>query len=157
MWSSLSNIRSDHLLQSMTSNPHVAEERNINVDDSGANEEDKFVFHSCLTCHLLISATQVRRRCPRGKRLRPPGSPHRYRKLHYASTHQTLYRSDPANPSNIHRHSQSLRYRCHLFKAHQSPRRHILALRHKGVYSSRQNFVLLIVMAATLGSHSYIP
>lgn len=31
------------VLQSTTSNPHVAEERNVQVDDSGLNEEDKSV------------------------------------------------------------------------------------------------------------------
>lgn len=31
----------NYLLQSVTNNPHVAEERGIVVDDSGVNEEDK--------------------------------------------------------------------------------------------------------------------
>lgn len=31
--------------QSATNNPHIAEERNQIVDDSGANEEDKFVSY----------------------------------------------------------------------------------------------------------------
>lgn len=32
--------------QSATNNPHIAEERNQIVDDSGANEEDKFVSYA---------------------------------------------------------------------------------------------------------------
>lgn len=29
------------VIQATTNNPHIAEERNLNVDDSGINEEDK--------------------------------------------------------------------------------------------------------------------
>ena len=37
------------LPQSGTSNPHIAEERGLVVDDSGANEEDKYALVYLLT------------------------------------------------------------------------------------------------------------
>ena len=34
--------------QAATNNPHIAEERGFNVDDSGVNEEDKYVLFTRL-------------------------------------------------------------------------------------------------------------
>lgn len=38
----------------MTTNPHIAEERGLVVDDSGVNEEDKSVFYASSSYRILI-------------------------------------------------------------------------------------------------------
>jgi len=35
----------NEIIGAVTNNPHIVEERGLIVDDSGANEEDKYVFH----------------------------------------------------------------------------------------------------------------
>lgn len=100
------------MTQSSSNNPHIAEERQMNnVDDSGINEEDKYVPPSLLfsrATHIPLSSslvlppfpllplrlkthkspphlytTQIRCRRPRHKRLHPPRRAQR----------RTLYRS----------------------------------------------------------------
>lgn len=41
--------------QSATNNPHLAEERNLNLDDSGVNEEDKCTFLFSSDLHVLTA------------------------------------------------------------------------------------------------------
>jgi len=43
----------NEIIGATTNNPHIAEERGLVVDDSGADEEDKYVFHFQL-CPVLI-------------------------------------------------------------------------------------------------------
>ena len=44
--------------QSTANNPHIAEERNLNLDDSGVNEEDKYCF--LFSSHLHVLTAQHR-------------------------------------------------------------------------------------------------
>lgn len=44
----------NEIIGAVTNNPHIAEERGLIVDDSGADEEDKYVFHFQLCPFLTI-------------------------------------------------------------------------------------------------------
>jgi len=41
-------------VQAASSNPHIAEERNQSIDDSGINEEDKYVTKNSIFNPVLI-------------------------------------------------------------------------------------------------------